>query len=185
MAQAHSFSSRRVFLIGFMGAGKTSVGRALASRLGWRFCDLDNMIELRERATVAAIFAQHGEPGFRALETRALKELLQDASSRHDLVVALGGGAFLQPENREELKRARATTVLLQAPVQELRRRCAGDETVRPLARDEARFIELFEARASAYALARYKVNTMGKAVEDVAAEIESILTATTPEVEQ
>ncbi len=174
-----------MFLIGFMGAGKTSVGRALASRLGWRFCDLDQMIESREGATVAAIFARHGESGFRAAESRMLRELLQDVSSRHDLVVALGGGAFAQPQNREELERSGAITVLLEAPIEELRRRCSGDETIRPLARDAERFAELYEARASAYALARHKVNTMGKAVEDVAAEIERILTATTPEVEQ
>lgn len=174
-----------MFLIGFMGAGKTSVGRALASRLGWRFCDLDQLIESREGLSVAAIFARHGEAGFRAAETRALKELLQDASGKDDLVVALGGGAFIQPQNQEELERAEACTVLLEAPVEELRRRCSRDETVRPLAGNAERFTELFEARASAYALARHKVSTMGKAVEDVAAEIERILTATSPEVEQ
>lgn len=183
MAQGNS--SRRVFLIGFMGAGKTTVGRVLALRLGWQFCDLDQVIESRERQTVAEIFARHGEQGFRSAETAALEELLQDGSRRHDLVVALGGGAFAQPQNREALQRAGAVTVLLEAPLQELRRRCKADPTVRPLAQNESRFAALFEVRSAAYGLATHRVNTMDKAVEDVAAEIERILTAAMPEVKQ
>lgn len=183
MAQGHS--SRRVFLIGFMGAGKTTVGRALASRLGWEFCDLDHLIESRERKTVAEIFAGQGEQGFRIAETASLKELLQDASRRQDLVVALGGGAFAQPQNREALQRAGAVTILLHAPLQELRRRCHADGTIRPLAQDESRFAELFGIRRAAYDLAKHKVDTMGKTVEEVAAEIERILTAALPEVKR
>jgi shikimate kinase len=174
-----------VFLIGFMGAGKTSVGRKLASRLGWEFLDLDQVIESRERKTVAEIFAAQGEAAFRRAETAALEHILQDPAQGRDLVVALGGGAFAQPRNREALERAQAITVLLEAPLEELRRRCGADAIIRPLAKDESRFAELFEDRQAAYQLARYRVNTLDKTVEDVAVEIERILTASSPEVKQ
>jgi shikimate kinase len=185
MAQAHSSLIRRVFLIGFMGAGKTTVGRKLASRLGWDFYDLDQVIESREGRTVAEIFAAHGEPAFRRAESAALEQLLQDSAGGRDLVVALGGGAFVNPRNREALQRAGAITVLLEAPLEELRRRCGSDAVIRPLATDEKRFADLFEARQAAYRLARYRVNTLDKTVDDVAAEVEGILAATMPEVKQ
>jgi shikimate kinase len=172
-----------VFLIGFMGAGKTSVGQAVAARLGWKFRDLDRLIEERVGKEVAAIFAEDGEAVFRAAESEALDELLDNASPQRNLIVALGGGAFVQLRNRERLEQAGAITVFLEAPLQELRRRCRNDETVRPLARDETRFAELFAARQPAYHQAQHKVNTAGKAVEDVAAEIVRILTAAMPEV--
>jgi len=183
MARAHP--TRRVFLIGFMGAGKTSVGQALASRMGWRFCDLDQVIEHREGNPVAEIFAAQGEAGFRKAETRALMDLLQDPSRAHDLVVALGGGTFAQPRNREALERAGAVTVLLDAPLEELRRRCGADETVRPLALNHSRFAALFEERQPAYRLATHSVNTMNKTVEDVTAEIEQILVSRAAEAKQ
>ncbi|HKT49853.1 MAG TPA: shikimate kinase [Candidatus Angelobacter sp.] len=176
-----ALSTRRVFLVGFMGAGKSSVGRALASRLGWRFCDLDQVIEKRESKTVAEIFAEREEAGFRVAETKALEELLQDPSWKTDLVVALGGGTFVQPQNRRILEEAQAITVLLEAPVDELRRRCTAGGSVRPLAGDLKRFEWLYEERLAAYKMARHKVNTMGKTVEEVTAEIASILTSITP----
>jgi shikimate kinase len=110
---------------------------------------------------------------------------LQASATGRDLVVALGGGAFVNPANREALERAGAITVLLEAPLDELRRRCGSDAVVRPLAKDEKRFADLFQARQAAYRLARYSVNTLDKAVDDVAAEVEGILTATMPEVKK
>ncbi len=167
---------RCVVLIGFMGAGKTTVGRALAKSLRWNFLDLDDVIEQREHKDVAEIFALFGEPAFRSMESEALEALLQDRQAGGDLVLALGGGAFVQKQNRDALISAGAITVLLEAPLEELRRRCQAEQKARPLARQDARFNELFAARRADYALARFTVQTLGKSVEQVTAEIEQLL---------
>ncbi len=173
-----------VVLIGFMGAGKTTVGRALARRLHWNFRDLDDLIEQREHMTVAEIFASSGEAAFRRIESAALTTLLQDRKAGSDLVLALGGGAFVHKPNRDALISAGAITVLLEAPVEELQRRCQGERKVRPLAQQDARFEELFAARRANYALARFTVQTMDKSVKQVTAEIEKLLKATIAETE-
>jgi shikimate kinase len=161
-----------------MGAGKTTVGRALAKRLGWNFLDLDDVIEQREHKDVAEIFALFGELAFRSMESEALEAVLQDRQGGSDLVLALGGGAFVQKQNRDALNFAGAITILLEAPVEELRRRCRAERTVRPLARQDAKFNELFAARRADYALAGYTVQTMNKSVQQVTAEIERLLKA-------
>jgi shikimate kinase len=174
-----------VVLIGFMGAGKTTVGRALAERLRWKFLDLDDLIEQREQKTVAEIFASSGEAVFRGMESAALAAVLQDHAGSGDLVLALGGGAFVQKANRAALDAAGAITVLLEAPVEELRRRCTGERKVRPLAQEQARFDELFAARRAHYALAQHRVQTLDKPVKQVTAEIEQLLKAAKAEVEK
>jgi shikimate kinase len=156
-----------------MGAGKSTVGRILAQRLGWAFYDLDLMIEARERSSVAKIFATAGEARFRELEKAGLANLLEKELQHSDAVVALGGGAFAQTENREILQFFGARTVLLNAPLEELRRRCHESGNQRPLAGDMARFKQLFESRRDAYSLADFRVETGGKAAEDVVTEIE------------
>ena len=161
-----------------MGAGKTTVGRALAKSLRWNFLDLDDVIEQREHKDVAEIFALFGEPAFRSMESEALEALLQDRQAGGDLVLALGGGAFVQKQNRDALISAGAITVLLEAPLEELRRRCQAEQKARPLARQDARFNELFAVRRADYALARFTVQTLGKSVEQVTAEIEQLLKA-------
>src|SRR5262245_23576931 len=118
-------STRRIVLIGFMGAGKTTVGRALAKRLGWTFYDLDDVIEQREQQTIPEIFANSGETAFRQAESAALRDLLQ--ANPGDLILALGGGAFVQRQNRALLEQAGAVTILLEAPLEELRRRCRNE----------------------------------------------------------
>ena len=165
-----------VVLIGFMGAGKTTVGRALAGSLHWNFLDLDDLIEQREHMSVAEIFASSGEAAFRRIESAALTALLQDRNAGSDLVLALGGGAFVQKQNRDALDSVGAITVLLEAPVDELRRRCQAESKVRPLAQQNARFDELFTARRADYALARFTVQTLDKPVQQVTAEIEQLL---------
>src|ERR1035438_7636328 len=117
---------RAVFLVGFMGSGKNTVGQELARRLAWDFVDLDVCIEARERQTVPEIFRLQGEPAFRFAETNALHDLLTN-SLRRDSVVALGGGAFVQENNRELLRAW--PSVFLDAPPQELWQRCQLDET--------------------------------------------------------
>ena len=166
---------RIVFLIGFMGAGKTTVGKVLAQRLRWKFYDLDQLIEIREQQSIAGIFATAGETVFRKIESAILAELLAKNLSAGGAVVALGGGTFVQPQNRDALQRAGATVVLLNAPIEELRRRC-GDTKTRPLAGDRMKFEQLFASRQSAYALAGLQIETAGKAVEQVAEEIEKLI---------
>lgn len=169
---------RRIVLIGFMGAGKTTVGRVLAQRLRWPFFDLDDVIEQRERRTVAEIFSNPGEAAFRRAEHDALRALMQESASAGDLILALGGGAFVQPNNRELLEENGVFTILLEAPLEELQRRCRSERKARPLAKQETKFAELFAARQPAYQQARFRVQTAGKPVEQVAAEIEQLLKA-------
>jgi shikimate kinase len=176
-------AKRCVVLIGFMGAGKTTVGRALATTLHCQFYDLDEVVEQREQKKVAEIFASSGEAAFRRAESSALTALLQDRETQSDLVIALGGGAFIQKQNRDALDAAGAITILLEAPLEELRRRCTGENKVRPLAQEEARFNELFAARRADYDLAQYKVQTLNKQVAQITAEIERLLNAAKVEV--
>ena len=110
------------------------------------------------------------------MESAALATLLQDRQAGSDLILALGGGAFVQKQNRDALISAGAITVLLEAPVEELRRRCQTESKVRPLAQQDARFNELFAARRADYALARFTVQTLDKSVQQVTAEIERLL---------
>ena len=165
-----------VFLVGFMGAGKSTVGRALADRLNWFFEDLDERIERREQRSVPEIFRTLGEPAFRQAETAALKEVLEELRSGSARVVALGGGAFAQPANVELLQAAGVPTVFLDAPVEELWRRCClqANQTGggRPLLQSVAQFAKLYDGRRSSYSQAALKVNTGQRTVEAVADEI-------------
>src|SRR5947208_17194666 len=92
-------SVSRIYLVGFMGSGKTTVGRRLAKKLGWKFIDLDEEIERRERRPVAEIFREHGETHFRQIERDVFKKLAVSAAADKS-VMALGGGTFLDGENR-------------------------------------------------------------------------------------
>jgi len=169
-------SPNAVFLVGFMGAGKSSVGRALAQQLNWSFEDLDNRIETREGRTVADIFRDLGEREFRRAEQAALQELLDELRGGRVRVVALGGGAFVQEENAMLLKASGLPTIFLDAPVEELWQRClkqaseAGAE--RPLLRSQEQFVELYNTRRKTYARASMRIRTGSRAVEVIADEI-------------
>jgi len=154
-----------------MGAGKTTVGRALAARLGWRFEDLDDLIHARDGRTIEQIFQQQGESAFRDLEHRLVREILTTAKSA-PLVLALGGGAFLLEPVQGALRDSGIPAVFLDASVEELFRRSEQPEVVRPLRRDREHFGQLYERRRPAYLKAELRVETEGKAVAAVVEEI-------------
>ena len=116
-----------IFLVGLMGAGKTTVGRALAKRLGMRFVDSDQEIEARTGATIPLIFEIEGEENFRRREA----EVIRDLTAQQGIVLATGGGAILNPESRNYLK-ARGTVIYLRASVNSLLHRTINDRN-RPL----------------------------------------------------
>jgi len=163
---------RAVVLVGFMGAGKTSVGRALGRRLGWSFEDLDDRVETRERRSITDIFRQAGEVEFRRAEHQALREALAEAEKGRARILAVGGGAFVQPENASLLDGAETPTVFLDAPVDELWRRCVADAVDRPLRRKEDEFRRLYQARRPRYLHARLRVETGGREIERIVDEI-------------
>jgi len=162
---------RAVFLVGFMGAGKTTVGRALSRRLGLPFEDLDDRIQHRERKTIEQIFRESGEAEFRRAESAALRELLEELGSKLR-VVALGGGAFVQPGNAALIEGAKVHSVFLDAPVEELLRRCEEEPVERPMRQDPKQFRELYETRRQSYMKAIVRIETTGKDVDIVAAEV-------------
>ncbi|MBI2123402.1 MAG: shikimate kinase [Armatimonadetes bacterium] len=124
---------RNVVLIGFMGTGKSEVGKLLAQRLGWTFIDTDRRVEVKERATIAQIFARRGEPYFREVESR----VIADVAARRDTVIATGGGAVLRPENMMHLRR-HGWIVSLIASADVLQQRLS-DAKNRPLLKGDVR----------------------------------------------
>jgi shikimate kinase len=143
-----------VVLVGFMGTGKTAVGRRLAKRIGYRFCDMDQRIEEREGQTIATIFRERGEAAFRALEeaeARALRGI-------PGLVIATGGGAFAEPRTRALLKEG-AFSVWLQCSLAAALRRIPRDGS-RPLAGNRAIMRALLAEREPSYRQADAAVDT-------------------------
>jgi shikimate kinase len=156
----------RVVLVGFMGVGKTTVGRVLAEHLGWDFLDLDDWISAQNGRSVAEIFRERGEPFFRAEEKRAADAAR--ALERH--VVAAGGGAFVQPATRELLREG-AVTVWLACDLDGVLHRIAPDGS-RPLAADRERMHGLMAEREAAYRLADLTVDTTDASPDQVAQRI-------------
>jgi shikimate kinase len=159
-----------------MGAGKSSVGRALASQLNWSFEDLDERIERRNDRTIAEIFREFGEAEFRRMEHEALEELLEELASSAQKVIALGGGAFIHESNLKLVEAKKIPTVFLDAAVDELWRRCIeqapGPGMERPLLTRAGGFRELYRKRRPFYLRASTRQETDGKTVEQIAAEL-------------
>lgn len=157
-----------IYLVGFMGSGKTTVGRLLAERLGWDFVDLDDEIERRYGAPIAEMFEREGEPAFRNLEHEALSEQARLVRRGRPRVVALGGGAFAAERNREALATA-GVTIWLECPEEVLWSRIAHEDH-RPLARDRKSFANLLAEREPIYRQADFRVEAQTESDAIVAA---------------
>jgi len=152
----------KLYLVGFMGAGKTTVARALGARLGWRVEDIDMRIEAIERRPVATIFAQSGEAYFRQAERQVLGDLLPV----RDIVVATGGGTFVEADNRA-LMLTDGAVAWLDVPLTRVLQRVPADGR-RPLAADRTQMELLFARRQLAYAEAHVRIDASGRVADVV-----------------
>jgi shikimate kinase len=159
----------RLILTGFMGAGKSTVGAILAHQLGWRFIDLDDVIEASSQRTVAEIFREYGEADFRRRERQAVEQL----STEEQLVLALGGGAVEDESTRSLLLHPPDNClVFLEAPLAELLARCTEEGKVRPLLASPETLAARHHRRLPYYRTAHVTVATNGLAPNAVAEQI-------------
>lgn len=155
-----------IYLVGFMGSGKSTVGRLLAAQLGYAFLDLDSLIEASAGTSIESIFGEEGEAAFRKMES----EMLKQTTDPHPHVMALGGGAFSNPDNRRLLE-SRGVTVWLKVSGDEAWRRCRREKG-RPLAHDRQSFFRLFEARQDDYGRCDLDIAAGDDPPRDVCAEL-------------
>jgi shikimate kinase len=161
---------QRIFLLGFMGAGKTTIGHRVAGRLGWTFTDLDETIIARQQRSISQIFADEGEAAFRLHERAALEAVLA-ATAERPAVIALGGGTIAQPENHKLVQDANGVTVWLDCQLEELEHRCEG-QNGRPLFQNPAQFQELYRQRRPYYEQADFRVDSSALDPTNVVEEI-------------
>jgi shikimate kinase len=160
-----------LYLVGFMGSGKSAVGRLLADELGWSFADIDEDIEKTEGVSIADIFDTRGEEEFRRIEQEALRKRIREVEFGKPMVLALGGGAFVDPANRKLLDE-RGVTIWLDCPFPRICARVDG-QTHRPLARDPEKFQRLYDDRRDAYNKAEHRIEAD---TDDAAAIVAEIL---------
>ncbi|MGH9515471.1 MAG: shikimate kinase [Terriglobales bacterium] len=160
-----------ISLVGFMGAGKTTVGRALAGKLGWEFVDLDDVIQARDGRSIPEIFQNSGEKAFRSLEQQLLQDLVS-FSRVNASVLSLGGGAFIDNTNQQLLRENEIPAVFLDAPAEELFLRCQRSGIDRPLLSDSNGFSALYEQRRPAYMNAAFCIQTAGREIASIVNEI-------------
>lgn len=158
-----------VYLAGFMGSGKSTVGKLLADRLGWDFVDMDAEIETREQTTIGQIFEVRGENEFRRIETDMIRYWVRAIERGSPTVVALGGGAFVQPGNID-LMENHGISVWLDCSFESIQKRLTTETLERPLARDPVKFRQLFDSRRVGYARADFRVEGDCAADESVEA---------------
>lgn len=151
----------KLYLVGFMGAGKTTVARALSRRIGWRSEDVDERIEARERRTISTIFVEEGEAYFRQAERDVLRELLDE----RNVIVSTGGGTFVDPDNRAMMLNDGAVA-WLDLPLARVVERIPADGR-RPLAADRIQMEQLYQRRQLAYGMAHTRVDA-AKPVDEV-----------------
>lgn len=167
---AHSLSPiHRIVLTGFMGSGKTTVGPLVAQHLGWRFIDVDDVIEAESGCTIAELFARHGEPSFRDRERAAIARL----ASEDGLVLALGGGAIEDAATRELLLHSAGTLLVhLEVRLATTLARCSGTENTRPVLADQANLARRYERRLPLYRSAHVSISVDALAPAEVAAAV-------------
>jgi shikimate kinase len=156
----------KLYLIGFMGAGKTTVAKALARRLDWKSEDIDERIERRERRDIPSIFRQDGEPYFRTIEREELIALLPERGT----VVATGGGTVVDAVNRELMLRDGAV-IWLDSPFTTILDRVPLDGR-RPLAADRIEMERLYNQRLMAYEQAHLRIDAGRSSVEEIVDQI-------------
>ncbi|MBK9241480.1 MAG: shikimate kinase [Acidobacteria bacterium] len=163
----------KIYLVGFMATGKSTVGRHLATRMGWRLEDIDHLIEVREKRTIAEIFAAQGEPYFRAVE----REILALLGPLRHVVVATGGGTFADPANRAAIN-LDGVSVWIDVPLAELIPRIPLDGR-RPLAADRPQLERLYAARTEGARQAHVRVTASKMRPSVVADRIMDVLNNT------
>jgi shikimate kinase len=168
-----TIAKRNIFLCGFMATGKSSVGMRLAAKIDFEFIDMDAVIETQSGMTIPQIFASQGESAFRALESRLIERL----SKKIGCVVATGGGAIVNPQNLEIMKRS-GIVVTLTADTETILQRCGSGED-RPMLQGGDRLVRirtLLEQRAPAYAQADIVLDTSSRTIDEVAQDIADYL---------
>ena len=174
-SEAQSAPPRRIVLTGFMGSGKSTVGPLLASRLGWRFLDVDDVIEAEAAATIAELFARYGEAAFRDREHAAIARL----ASEDSLVLALGGGAIEHPATRALLLTTPGTKLVhLAVELSTTLARCRGTEDTRPILADQANLASRYQRRLPLYRTAHLSISVDALTPEQV---VDAILQAARP----
>lgn len=153
-----------VYVVGFMASGKTTLGRMLANHIGWSFADLDEDIEKREQQPIPQIFETRGEAEFRRIEHELMRKRVRAIECGRPMVLALGGGAFVQPENFALLEN-NGVTVWLDCPLHLIESRVQGG--ARPLARDVNQMRALYESRRQAYSMADFRVEACSEDPKD------------------
>lgn len=159
-----------LYLVGFMASGKSTVANKLADELGWCFVDLDGEIEHCYGRTISQIFLEDGESVFRDIETEMLRRHVIKIEAGKPCVVALGGGAFVQPRNWELIEN-NGVTVWLDCPFDMILRRL-GDDTTRPLAADRTKLSKIFEDRRPLYSRADFRISVETDNVAEIVNEI-------------